>query len=244
MKQHIKLVEAKFGAGSFVPAPSKVPVSDLEQHLKDMFPAAYAQSSRTTNGIGSQATSPETPRQAEQPLFGEPSTRNGSSSSRSHTNINDSMENDGYVNQNNIFPDDDEEMDDHDHIDVPPPSQSENSLKIKDILENYSGHDDSNADIEDSTMIENSSFTAKRSKGPSGNGRNQSVRKRQRSFACKSVGNRAPRKGDRKAFESRNSSPTTDEGVIITLDDYEETAAQKRARIFCEYGEIIIKIHF
>ncbi|XP_055300579.1 uncharacterized protein LOC129567552 [Sitodiplosis mosellana] len=233
VEKHIKLIKQKFG--SFVPAPYKIRVSNLEQHLKDMFPGAYAQSSKTST---------------EQPLFEGASTSNCSTSSRcdAGTNMNNSIENDQCPKNSNNTLDDPEELDNHNHTadDASPPIKSGNSFEIEDVVGNYSGHDGAQVgDTVDLTMIENHPTIAVMTEGTPGNGRNHGVRKRQPQVACKSSGGRAPRiEKKRRASESGNSSHTIDKGeIIITLDDYEETTPDKKARVLKEYEELIIKIH-
>lgn len=235
MKEHIKLIEKKFGAGSFVPAPSKIPITtDLTKHLKEMFPGAYAQGSGTANAI--QAT--RRPSQlCKQASFEGQFTRNCSTPSMQVNTKEEEASEDSileYSDFNGFSDDDSEDLNGHD--DPLRTIKSEQPFEIEDVVENYSNHDLNESHARFEANPEN---TIK-------NGRNHGMQKRPHA-GTKSQAN--PFLDRKSRLSQAGHASRADELEIIVLDDSDSdsdetnTTTEKKRKVLKEYNDLNKQIY-
>ncbi|XP_055300580.1 MYND-type zinc finger-containing chromatin reader Zmynd8-like [Sitodiplosis mosellana] len=253
VEKHIKLIEEKFGAGSFVSAPYKIQVSNLEQHLKDMFPSVYTESVGATDVLQTKATSSEAQSEAEEPFFGEQSTSNclttfnRNLSTLPESNMDISIENDDSYDSS----DDAEEWGNQNHA-----IKLESTFDIEDADGNQSGQLDAqdnvlqayNGDNSNTSMNENRPTIAVKTKDISENGRNQNIRKRRNDL----MENQADQLQNNKkcnASKSRNSSRGGEEEIItldkdrVATEDTNATPENTLVLVLKEYDDVNKQIY-
>lgn len=138
VEDHIEIIKQKFGM--FVPFPPGITISNLNQHLIDMFPNVYAQSTETNGNLQSLAASAEIQREDEV-VFDVPSRSN-----RANSNWR------GNERRN---------MDIEDNYSDEFESSVKTEIEIGEVMANYYQHDyaydsaDSHSDNSVSTLNEN-----------------------------------------------------------------------------------------